>query len=107
MVNFPAPQIVNDLQRFMAMVNQMGKFLPGLPALNEPLRQLLKKENKWVLVGPQLQAFDKIKAELTSSIILAHHDPGRPIITSCDASNIGIRAVLPCNLLNSLIGDRP
>jgi len=52
-----------------------------------------------VLIGPQQQAFDKIKEELTSSISLAHHDPGCPIIKSCDASDIGIRSVLPCNLL--------
>lgn len=71
MVNFPTPQMVNDLQRFMAMVNQMGKFLPGLANLNEPLRQILKKENKWVFVGPQRQAFDKIKEEPTSSISFA------------------------------------
>ena len=45
--NFPVPQKVNDLQRFMGMVNQMAKFIPNLANLNEPLRQLLKKENMW------------------------------------------------------------
>ena len=45
--DFPVPQKVNDLQRFMGMVNQMAKFIPNLANLNEPLRQLLKKDNMW------------------------------------------------------------
>lgn len=46
--NFPNPQKMNDFQRFIIMVNQMGKFLHGLANLNKPLEQLLKKENKKV-----------------------------------------------------------
>ena len=41
--NFPKPEKVKDLQRFMGLVNQMGKFIPDLASHNEPLRQLLKK----------------------------------------------------------------
>lgn len=65
-------------KRFLGMVNYMGKFLPGLSKLNEPLRQLFKRENDWVWEGPQQQAFDKIKEKLTSSSSLAHYDPIRP-----------------------------
>ncbi|XP_048582906.1 uncharacterized protein LOC116603391 [Nematostella vectensis] len=92
--SFPTPQAVNDLQRFMGMVNQMGKFLPSLANLNEPLRQLLKKENEWAWGESQQQSFTRIKEELTSSRSLAHYDPNRPTIVSSDASNLGIGAVL-------------
>ena len=41
---FPVPSKPTKLQRFMGMINNLGKFIPGLADLNEPLRQLLRKE---------------------------------------------------------------
>ena len=41
---FPAPSTATELQRFFGMVNQHGKFIPRLADLNEPLRQLLRKQ---------------------------------------------------------------
>ena len=41
------PTGVSQLRRFLGMINQMGKFLPNLAALTEPLRQLLSKKNEW------------------------------------------------------------
>ena len=73
--NFPVPQKVNDLQRFMRMVNQMAKFIPNLANLNEPPRQLLKKENRWKWDKAQQQSFEGIKNELTSATNLAHYNP--------------------------------
>ena len=35
---FPAPQNVTELQRFLGMVNQMGRFAPNLTSLTSPLR---------------------------------------------------------------------
>lgn len=66
----------------MGMVNQMGKFLPGLANLNELLRQLLKRDKDCVWEGPQQQAFDKIKEKLTSSSSIAYYDPSLPTIMS-------------------------
>ena len=32
-----------DLQRFLGLINYVGKFIPNLSAVNKPLRQLLEK----------------------------------------------------------------
>ena len=39
-VNMEAPQNVSELRRFLGMVNQLGKFLPNLATITEPLRAL-------------------------------------------------------------------
>ncbi len=40
---FPAPHNVTELQRFLGMVNQMGRFAPNLTSLPSPLRELSVK----------------------------------------------------------------
>ena len=56
------------------MVNQLGKFIPGLADLNEPLRQLLRKDTTW-----------RLKEALVSPEVLAHYDPSRPTFIAADA----------------------
>ena len=60
---FPAPSTATELQRFFGMVNQQGKVIPRLADLNEPLRQLLRK-----------QPFSGLKS-LVSTEVLARYDP--------------------------------
>ena len=92
--DFPAPSSVTDLQRFLGMVNQLGKFLPGLAVMTEQLRGLLRKDTAWMWEEPQQLAFENIKSQLTSSGILAHYDPKRPTIVAADASANGLGVVL-------------
>ena len=76
------------------MVNHLGKFIPNLADLSDPLRQLLRKDSVWVWAEPQQKAFVQIKQALLSPTVLAHYNPNRPTIISADASNAGIGAVL-------------
>ena len=92
--DFPAPRNVKELQRFMGMVNQVGKFLPGLADINEPLRQLLKKDNLWSWGEAQQRSFKQIKEMMVSTAVLAHYDPELPTVIAADASGTGIGAIL-------------
>nr|XP_054749950.1 uncharacterized protein K02A2.6-like [Lytechinus pictus] len=92
--DFPAPRTVKELQRFLGMVNQVGKFLPALASISEPLRQLLKKDNIWCWTEVQQRSFKQIKEMLISTEVLAHYDPELPTVIAADASCAGIGAIL-------------
>ncbi|XP_015748886.1 PREDICTED: uncharacterized protein K02A2.6-like [Acropora digitifera] len=92
--HFPTPTTVTELQRFMGMVNQLGKFVPGLADINAPLRQLLRKDSAWYWDEAQQRAFQKVKEKLASPEILAHYNPNRQTVIAADASSTGLGAVL-------------
>ncbi|XP_033639876.1 uncharacterized protein K02A2.6-like [Asterias rubens] len=91
---YPVPSNITELQRFMGMVNQLGKFVPGLAEINEPLRQLLRKDTIWYWGEAQQSSFQRVKDLLLSSAVLAHYEPSRPTFVATDASSSGIGAVL-------------
>ena len=90
----PAPQNVSDVRRFMGMVNHLGKFIPNLAELTEPLRNLLSKKNHWLWERAPTDAFDNIKKILASTTVLAHYNHQAETIVSADASSFGVGAVL-------------
>jgi hypothetical protein len=92
--NFPTPQNVPELQRFMGMINQLAKFVPNLADYTTPLRFLLRKDIAWVWGDQQESAFQKVKELLLSPPVLAHYNPQRPTVIAADASNNGIGAVM-------------
>ena len=72
--HFPAPTNVAELQRFLGMVNQMGKFIPRVAEINKPLRQLLCKETVWLWEASQETACQQVKYEPTRYISVSTKD---------------------------------
>ena len=92
--NMKQPSNVSELRRFLGMVNQLGKFSPYIAELSQPLRELLSQKNSWIWGSSQTNAFNKIKAELTSSPVLAWYNPAAETKIIADASAYGLGAVL-------------
>ena len=90
----PTPNNVSQLKSFLGLLNYYGKFVPSLSTLLAPLHRLLEKRTAWTWGTQQQQAFDQVKALLTSDTVLAHYDPAKPLGLACDASPYGIGAVL-------------
>ncbi|XP_043287520.1 uncharacterized protein K02A2.6-like [Venturia canescens] len=92
-INAPKPTNIKELQAFIGMVNYYAKFVPKFADIISPLYNILKnKEFKWSREGEL--AFNEIKKKMSGECFLTHFDPNLPIKLSCDASNVGIGAVL-------------
>ena len=90
----PPPESVSGLRSFLGSVQFYGKFLPNLATVTEPLHRLTKKEVPWKWDREEQAAFQKLKDLLSADTILVHFDPSLPIGISCDASEVGLGAVL-------------
>lgn len=66
----PVPQDIPAMQRFLGMVNYLGKFIPNLSEIAAPLRQLTHKDTAWCWFPQHQQAFDRLKLVQCTSLIL-------------------------------------
>ena len=90
----PTPTNVGDVRRFLGMVNQLSKFSLNLADVTQPMRELLSQKSAWIWGPAQQAAFERVKALLTNSPVLALFDPNLETIVSADASSFGLGAVL-------------
>ena len=93
-VNAPRPENVQQLRSFLGLVNYYHKFLPNLATTLNPLNGLLEQGKRWNWTTECEEAFHSVKKLITSDMVLTHYDPGRPLRLACDASPVGIGAVL-------------
>ena len=96
-INMPLPKSKADLQRFIGMVNYLGKFVPNLSQITAPLRDMLKKDTIFDLQQPQLNAIQKLKQLITSPPYLKFYNPNLPTRLKPDASSEGLGALLEQN----------
>ena len=94
----PWPRSVKELQRFLGMVNYLGKFIPNLAKHTTPLgNNLLKKDVVFKLEKPQLDAIENLKTLVTSATCLKIFDSKLPTRLKTDASSVGLCAFLEQN----------
>lgn len=59
--NFPVPQGISDLRRFLGMTNNLARFVPHLATETKVLRELLKSDTVWTWEEPQSIAFKRVR----------------------------------------------
>lgn len=97
--NYPKPETIKDLRRFLAMVNFYRRCLPHAAEVQRPLNAYMKGSKKndkrpvdWT--PESSAAFEKTKEALRDAIRLGHPAHETELTLDCDASAVGIGAVL-------------
>ena len=85
----PRPTDKLGVQRLVGMLNYVVKFLPNMSEIMQPLRNLIKNEERWEWKKIHDDSFQKIKDLLTSKKGLAYYDVKKSVEIQVDAYKTG------------------
>ena len=89
-----APTNVSEVRSFLGLVTFYSKFVPNLATMAAPIYQLTRNNVPFDWNEECQKAFRSLKQELISYRFLTYFNPKLPLIVSCDASPVGLGAVL-------------
>ncbi|KAE8745059.1 hypothetical protein FOCC_FOCC008310 [Frankliniella occidentalis] len=95
------PGNVQQLQFILGTIVFNSRFFKDHTNILEPLYRLLDKGRKWEWTKIHQKALDKVKSILTSKPMLVHYSLQHPIVLICDASMVGVGAVLKHLIVNA------
>lgn len=70
------------------------KFIPDYANISEPIRRLTRKGQKWAWTSETEKSFNEMKRALVREPCLAYYKIDAPTVVICDASPVGLGAVL-------------
>ena len=92
--DWPTPTNVSHVRSFLGLANYFRRFLAGYASMVSPLTDLLRKDKAWVWSAGCEAAFQAVKTALVEAPVLQAPNYDLPFEVVCDASDIGIGAVL-------------
>ncbi|XP_043471652.1 uncharacterized protein K02A2.6-like [Leptopilina heterotoma] len=98
--SFRDPKNIGEIQSFIGLTNFVGKWIPNLATLTEPIRQVLRQKlNKHADITcfwkkEQKQAFVDLKKSLSEIPTLGYYNPNDKTRIIADASPVGLGAIL-------------
>lgn len=98
--SFREPKNVEEIQSFLGLINFVGKWIPNLATLSEPIREILRKKlHKHTDISifwknEQQKAFNQLKECLKNIDTLGYYNPNDRTLVIADASPVGLGSVL-------------
>lgn len=97
-LDFPQPKTVRDVRRLIGMASWYRRFINNFSSITAPISELIRKSKEKLVWNDEAEeAFAQLKTALTSTPILATPDFSLPFQVECDASDLGMGAVLTQN----------
>ena len=98
-LDYPKPSTIEEMRKFLAMINFYRRFLPNAAetqiSLNAYLKGAKKKDKRPVIwTDEAIEAFGKCKAELSKSTQLIHPVQDAILALKVDASNFAVGGVV-------------
>lgn len=95
--DYPAPTSLRSLRKFLGLINFYRRFIPNCAKTIQPLTDLLSTKAKnapLCLNESQEAAFQKVKMDLVSAMLLVHPVPDAPLCIMVDASDVAVGGAL-------------
>jgi hypothetical protein len=94
---WPQPQTMTDVRSFHRLASFYRRFIPHFSGIMAPVTDCMRNNSKFVWIIEAETAFQEIKRRLTTTPVFVLPDFSNPFELHCDASKLGIRAVLSQN----------
>ena len=92
--NYPRPTNVKQVRAFIGLGSYYRRFIQNFATITAPLHKLTEKEEDWKWTPACEEVFEAIRNSLSNDIVQCHPDYDRPFIADCDASDVGMGAIL-------------